>query len=76
VKRILIKCIANSYNQAHLQFTRANAKVKTCHSTCLCPNADLTGTKILNLFKTENGMTELKAYLKPLIDKNLQLVAI
>lgn len=48
---------------------------KTCHRACLFAYADFADTKKLNLFKTEkNGMTELKNYLKPLTDKNAQLV--
>ena len=48
---------------------------KTCHRACLSANADFTDTKKTKSFKDrENGMTELKNYLKPLTDKNAQLL--
>jgi hypothetical protein len=47
---------------------------KTCHRACLFAIADFADTKKLNLLGQENGMTELKNYLKPLTDKNAQLV--
>lgn len=48
---------------------------KTCHRACLFAIADFAVTKKTKSFKdSENGMTELKNYLKPLADKNAQLV--
>ena len=48
---------------------------KTCHRACLSANADFTDTKKTKSFKDrENGKTELKNYLKPLTDKNAQLL--
>jgi len=55
----------NSLSQAHLQFAQANTYTKNCKRACLSAIADFTGTKKLNLIKTEEkGMTELKNYLK------------
>jgi hypothetical protein len=63
------------YSQAQWQVAQAQAKAKTCHRACLFPNADFANTKKTKSFKySEYGMTELKNYLKPLADKNAQLV--
>jgi len=63
------------YSQAQWQVAQAQAKAKTCHRACLFPNADFADTKKTKSYKdSENGMTELKNYLKPLADKNAQLV--
>lgn len=48
---------------------------KNCKRACLSATADFADTKKLNLLMTDkNGMTELKNHLKPLKDKNAQLV--
>ncbi len=46
---------------------------KTCPKACLSANADFADTKKKFQY-TENGMTELRKYLKPFKDKNDQLV--
>ena len=64
-----------AHSQAQWQVAQALAKAKTCHRACLSANADFTDTKKTKSFKDrENGMTELKNYLKPLTDKNAQLL--
>lgn len=66
---------SNAHSQAHLQFSRANAQTKNCKRACLFATADFANTKKTKSFKViENGMTEMKNYLKPLTDKNAQLV--
>ena len=63
------------YSQAHLQFTQATAQTKNCKRACLFANTIFADTKKTKSFKDrENAMTELKNYLKPLTDKNAQLV--
>jgi hypothetical protein len=58
-----------------LQFAQANAQTKNCKIACLSATADFADTKKTKSFKTEKiGMIELKINLKPLIDKNAQLV--
>ena len=73
--KLLEQLNANAHSQAQWQVAQAHAKAKTCHRACLFPNADFAATKKTKSFKdSENGMTELKNYLKPLSDKNAQLV--
>ncbi len=73
--KLLEQLNANAHSQAQWQVAQANAKAKTYHRACLFPNADFADTKKTKSFKnSENCMTELKNYLKPLTDKNAQLV--
>jgi len=73
--KLLEQLNVNAHSQAQWQVAQAHAKAKTCHRACLFPNADFADTKKTKSFKdSENGMTELKNYLKPLSDKNAQLV--
>jgi len=74
VKRILTNCFANSHSQAQWQVAQAYAKAKTCHRAYLSANADFAGTKKTKSLKTKKGMTEFENFLKPLTDKNAQLV--
>jgi len=53
---------------------KANAKAKTRQRASLFSTPFLRTIKKLNLLRQENGMTEMKKYLKPFTDKNAQLV--
>ena len=73
--KLLESLNANTHSQAQWQVAQAHAKAKTCHRACLFPNADFADTKKTKSFKDrEKGMTKLKNNLKPLTDKNAQLV--
>jgi hypothetical protein len=66
--------LTNTNNKAHFQTVQADLQAKNCKRACLSATADFAATKKTKYFKSEkNRMTELKN-LKPLTDKNAQLV--
>ena len=75
MKRILIDYFADTHSQAQWQVAQTLAKTETCHRACLFPSAVFADTKKNKSSKDRiYGMPELKNKLKPLTDKNAQLV--
>ena len=73
MQKLVIK--ANPHSQAQCQVAQAIAKPKPAIELVCLPTLTLPTQKKLNLLKSEkNEMTELKNNLKPLTDKNAQLV--
>jgi len=62
------------HSQAQWHVEQATAKPKPAIELVCLPTLSLPTLKKLNLLRQKNRMTELKNYLKPLIDKNAQLV--
>ena len=65
---------SNAHSQAQCQVAQTTAQPKPAIELVCLPSLTLPTLKKLNLLGQKNGMTELKNYLKPLIDKNAQLV--